>query len=104
MRAILGISAYYHDSSASLILEGTTIAAVQEERFSRRKHDSSFPTQSVLFCLRQARIKLSQVDAIVYYEKPLLTFERLLETHIGSAPRGSQSFVQAMQIWATQEH
>jgi len=100
MRAILGISAYYHDSSASLILEGTTIAAVQEERFSRRKHDSSFPTQSVLFCLRQARIKLSQVDAIVYYEKPLLTFERLLETHIGSAPRGSQSFVQAMQIWA----
>jgi carbamoyltransferase len=99
MKAILGLSAYYHDSAAALIFDGNTIAAAQEERFTRIKHDSSFPTKAILFCLKQAGIELNELDAVVYYEKPLLTFERLLETHIGSAPSGSQSFVQAMQVW-----
>ena len=93
MNAILGISAYYHDSAASLIIDGKTIAAAQEERFSRIKHDSSFPTRAIVFCLKKANIRLNDLDAVIYYEKPLLTFERLLETHVGSAPRGSRSFV-----------
>ena len=100
MNAILGISAYYHDSAASLIIDGKTIAAAQEERFSRIKHDSSFPTRAIVFCLKKANIRLNDLDAVIYYEKPLLTFERLLETHVGSAPRGSRSFVKAMQVWA----
>ncbi len=103
MKAILGLSAYYHDSAASLVFDGNILAAAQEERFTRIKHDSSFPTQAVLFCLNQSGIELNELDTIIYYEKPLLTFERLLETHIGSAPRGSQSFVRAMQIWAKEK-
>ena len=96
---ILGISCFYHDSAASLLKNGEIVAAVQEERFSRKKHDSSFPRLSILYCLKSQKISLSDVKEVVYYEKPLLTFERLMETYLGVAPRGSRSFVTAMQIW-----
>jgi carbamoyltransferase len=96
---ILGISAYYHDSAAALIDGDRVLAAAQEERFSRRKHDAAFPTQAVSFCLESQNLSLADLDAVVYYEKPLLTFERLLETYLGAAPRGGRSFVAAMQVW-----
>ncbi len=96
---ILGLSAYYHDSAAALIDDGTVVAAAQEERFTRKKHDARFPTAAARFCLESQHLSLADVDAVVYYEKPLLTFERLLETYIGAAPRGGRSFVAAMQVW-----
>ena len=96
---ILGISCYYHDSAAALIKDGDIVAAAQEERFSRKKHDSRFPKNAIEYCLNSQGISLSDVEEIVYYEKPLLTFERLLETYLGSAPRGGRSFVAAMQVW-----
>lgn len=96
---ILGISCFYHDSAAALIKNGEIITAVQEERFSRKKHDSSFPLQSIKYCLISQKINLKDIKAIVYYEKPLLTFERLLETYIATSPRGLRSFIAAMQVW-----
>ena len=96
---ILGISCYYHDSAAALLKNGEIITAAQEERFSRKKHDSSFPKNAVNFCLKSQGISLSDVQKIVYYEKPFLTFERLLETYLGTAPRGGRSFVTSMQVW-----
>jgi carbamoyltransferase len=96
---ILGVSAYYHDSAAALIDEGHVVAAAQEERFTRRKHDSRFPLEAARFCLESHNLTLSDLEAVVYYEKPLLTFERLLETYLGAAPRGGRSFVAAMQVW-----
>ena len=99
MTAILGISAYYHDSAAALLVDGNVISAAQEERFSRRKHDPSFPSHAIRSCLDQAGLNISDLDAVTYYEKPLLTFERLLETYIGASPRGGRSFVAAMQTW-----
>ena len=99
MKAILGISAYYHDSAAALLIDGQVASAAQEERFSRRKHDSRFPHNAIRYCLDQAGVSISQLEAVSYYEKPLLTFERLLETYIGAAPRGGRSFVAAMQTW-----
>ena len=96
---ILGLSAYYHDSAAALLVDGEIAAAAQEERFSRKKHDARFPVQAVRFCLDSQGLTLADVDAVVYYEKPLLTFERLLETYLGAAPRGGRSFVAAMQVW-----
>ena len=99
MTAILGISAYYHDSAAALLVDGNVISAAQEERFSRRKHDPSFPSHAIRSCLDQAGLRISDLDAVTYYEKPLLTFERLLETYIGASPRGGRSFVAAMQTW-----
>jgi len=96
---ILGLSCYYHDSAASLLKNGEIIAAAQEERFSRKKHDPNFPTHAVLYCLKSQGITLSDVSHIVYYEKPLLTFERLLETYLGAAPRGGRSFIASMQVW-----
>ena len=96
---ILGISCFYHGSAASLLCNGEIVAAVQEERFSRKKHDSRFPVNAIKYCLESQNIKLSDCDHIVYYEKPLLTFERLLETYLGSAPRGIRSFIAAMQVW-----
>ncbi len=96
---ILGISCFYHDSAASLIHEGEIVAAVQEERFSRKKHDSRFPKNAIKYCLQSQNIDLRDIKSIVYYEKPLLTFERLLETYLGVAPRGSRSFIAAMQVW-----
>ena len=96
---ILGLSCFYHDSAAALIKNGEIIAAAQEERFSRKKHDSGFPENAVLFCLKSQGINLRDVKDVIYYEKPLLTFERLLETYLGTAPRGGRSFVAAMQVW-----
>ena len=99
MSYIIGISAYYHDSAATLIKDGDIVFAIQEERFSRKKHDSSFPKEAISYILKSQGIDLRDVENIVYYEKPLLTFERLLETYIGSAPRGLRSFIAAMQVW-----
>ncbi len=96
---ILGISCFYHDSSAAIIRDGEIIKAVQEERFSRKKHDSRFPINAIRYCLKSQNIDLRDIDSIIYYEKPLLTFERLLETYLGASPRGLRSFIAAMQVW-----
>ena len=96
---ILGISAYYHDSAAALICDGQLIAAAQEERFSRKKHDPGFPKQSIEYCLKQADIKLGDITHIVFYDKPLLKFERLLETYLAYAPKGFRSFMMAIPVW-----
>jgi len=97
--AILGISAFYHDSAATIVLNGKIIAAAQEERFTRIKHDSNFPHNAVEFVLKFSNLKLSDIDHIVFYEKPFLKFERLLETYVAFAPRGFAQFVKAMPIW-----
>ncbi|MDH5325908.1 MAG: carbamoyltransferase [Gammaproteobacteria bacterium] len=99
MTTILGISAYYHDSAASLILDGKIIAAAQEERFTRKKHDAGFPKHSIAYCLNEAGVELANVDKIVFYDKPLVKFERLLETYLAYAPNGFRSFLAAMPIW-----
>ncbi|MDC2998781.1 carbamoyltransferase [Candidatus Pelagibacter sp.] len=99
MKSILGISAFYHDSAACLLIDGKIIAAAQEERFTRIKHDSSYPYNAVKFVLDFAKINLSQVDKIVFFEKPFLKFERLLETYVAFAPKGFLSFSKAMPIW-----
>ena len=96
---LLGISCFYHDSAAVLIGDGEIISAVQEERFSRKKHDSRFPGNAIKYCLKSNNLDLSDIKNIVYYEKPLLTFERLLETYLAVAPRGGRSFIAAMQVW-----
>ena len=96
---ILGISAYYHDSAAALIHDGRIVAAVQEERLSRKKHDPRFPQQAIRCCLAQAGISLAQVDEVVFYDKPLLKFERLLETYLAHVPVGFRSFLKAMPVW-----
>ncbi|CCQ57681.1 MULTISPECIES: carbamoyltransferase family protein [Crocosphaera] len=96
---ILGISAYYHDSAAALVQSGQVIAAAQEERFTRRKHDAKFPKNAISYVLQEANISLRKLDYIVFYEKPLITFERLLETYITYAPKGFRSFVSAMTAW-----
>src|SRR5262245_36016929 len=99
MTSILGISAFYHDSAAALVVDGEIVAAAQEERFSRKKHDASFPAAAIAYCLREARLKANQLDYIAYYEKPLLKFERLLETYLAFAPRGFLSFARAVPQW-----
>ncbi len=99
MTYILGISAFYHDSAAAMVVDGKILAAAQEERFSRKKHDSSYPFHSVEFVLKEANIKLDKVDYIVFYEKPFLKFERLLESYLAFAPRGFKSFSMSMPIW-----
>ncbi|MHA1132737.1 MAG: carbamoyltransferase family protein [Alphaproteobacteria bacterium] len=96
---ILGVSAYYHDSAAALIEDGRVIAAAQEERFTRRKHDAAFPKNAVQYCLSEAQVPLSSLDAVVFYEKPFLKFERLLETYMTTAPRGFRQFLMAMPVW-----
>ncbi|MEG5016363.1 MULTISPECIES: carbamoyltransferase [unclassified Microcoleus] len=96
---ILGISAYYHDSAAALIRDGEIIAAAQEERFSRKKHDARFPKNAIVYCLKEANIDLRELDRIVFYDKPLVKFERLLETYLAYAPQGFRSFLAAMPIW-----
>ncbi|MBU2881389.1 carbamoyltransferase [Psychrosphaera sp. B3R10] len=98
-KKILGISAYYHDSAAAIIEDGKIIAAAQEERFSRNKHDPNFPAQAIQFCLDDTNCNLEQLDAIIFYDKPLLKFERLLETYFANAPFGIRSFIRAMPIW-----
>ena len=99
MTSVLGISSFYHDSAASLIVDGEIVAAVQEERFTRLKHDSSFPVNSIKFILKFSNLKLKDIDAIIFYEKPFLKFERLLETYLAFAPKGFLSFSKAMPIW-----
>ena len=96
---ILGISAFYHDSAACLLKDGEIIAAAQEERFTRKKHDAAFPHYAIKYCLKEANITASQIDNIVFYEKPFVKFERLLETYLAFAPRGFTSFVKAMPVW-----
>lgn len=96
---ILGISAFYHDSAAALIEDGQPIAAAQEERFTRKKHDAGFPTLAIEYCLKERGITLKDVDHIVFFEKPFLKFERLLETYLASVPKGFNSFRMAMPIW-----
>jgi carbamoyltransferase len=97
--SILGISAFYHDSAACILKEGKIIAAAQEERFSRKKHDFSYPHNAIEFVLKNANLKLSEVDQIVFFEKPFLKFERLLETYVAFAPKGFVSFAKAMPLW-----
>jgi carbamoyltransferase len=99
MKTILGISAFYHDSAASILVDGKIIAAAQEERFTRKKHDSSYPFNAIEFVLNFTKIKLNDVDQIIFFEKPFLKFERLLETYVAFAPMGFKSFCMAMPIW-----
>jgi carbamoyltransferase len=99
MTAVLGISAYYHDSAAALVVDGEIVAAVQEERFTRKKHDDGFPANAVASCLDQAGLEPGQLDYVGFYDKPLLKFERLLETYLACAPLGFRSFLRAMPLW-----
>ncbi len=99
MNKILGISAFYHDSAAAIIIDGKIIAAAQEERFSRKKHDSSFPNNAINFVLNFSNLKLAEIDHIVFFEKPFLKFERILETYVAMAPKGFMQFSKAMPIW-----
>ena len=96
---ILGLSAFYHDSAAALVRDGVVIAAAQEERFTRKKHDPSFPTNAVRWCLKEAGLAPKDVDKVAFYDKPILKFDRLLETYLAFAPRGFQSFAKAMPLW-----
>jgi len=98
---ILGISAYYHDSAACLVEDGRIVAAAQEERFTRKKHDASFPSRAARYCLREAGITASQLDLVGFYEKPLVKFSRLIETYIACAPRGLTSYLMALPLWLT---
>ena len=99
MTTILGISCFYHDSAATIIENGNIIAAAQEERFTRIKHDPSYPYNAIEFVLDYSKKKLSEIDKIVFYEKPFLKFERLLETYIAFAPKGFSSFRKSMPVW-----
>ena len=98
-KTILGLSAYYHDSAAALVKDGEIVAAAQEERFSRKKHDAGFPGSAIRYCLTEAGLSLADVDEVVFYDKPLIKFERLLETYLSYAPNGLRSFIAAMPIW-----
>lgn len=100
---ILGISAYYHDSAAALLCDGEIVAAAQEERFSRRKHDAAFPSRAAAFCLERAGLTIADVDVVAFYEKPLLKFERLIDTYLAFAPRGLPSFVASMPVWTREK-
>ena len=99
MTKILGISAFFHDSAASLLINGEVICAVQEERFTRKKHDSSFPLNSIDYILKDSKLSLNEIDYIVFYEKPFLKFERLIETYVSNVPKGFISFAKAMPVW-----
>ena len=99
MSNILGISAYYHDSAAALLQSGEIVVAAQEERFTRKKHDHRFPYNAVDYCLKEAGIEAGDIDHVVFYDKPLLKFDRLLETYLAFAPQGWNSFMRAMPLW-----
>ena len=99
MTYIIGISAFYHDSAAAIIKDGEIIAAAQEERFTRIKHDPSFPINSINYILKNVGCNLDEINYVVFYEKPFLKFERLLETYVACAPKGFQSFKKSMPIW-----
>ena len=96
---ILGISAFYHDSAACLVRDGEIVAAAQEERFTRKKHDFNFPTNAVNYCLQEGNVAASKLDYVAFYDKPFIKFERLLETYLAYAPRGLKSFIMAMPLW-----
>ena len=100
---VLGISAFYHDSAAAIVRDGKIVAAAQQERFTRDKHDSSFPDQAIAYCLKEAGVTLDQVDYVGFYDKPLLTFNRLLETYLAYAPAGLPSFVKAIPVWVKEK-
>ena len=99
MTAILGLSAFYHDSAAALLVDGDVVAAAQEERFSRKKHDARFPHNAIEYVLQESGIELDAVDHVAFYDKPFLKFERLLETYVANAPRGFKSFQMAIPVW-----
>ena len=103
MTAILGLSAFYHDSAAALIVDGRIVAAAQEERFSRKKHDAGFPSAAVAYCLNEAGLELAQVDFVAFYEKPILKFDRLIETYLAFAPDGFKSFRSAIPVWVKEK-
>jgi len=96
---ILGISAFYHDSAAALVVNGEIVAAAQEERFSRRKHDARFPEHAIRYCLEQGGLEHRELDSVVFYDKPFLKFERLIETYLMFAPSGFRSFRMALPLW-----
>src|ERR1039458_9859678 len=99
MTAILGISAFYHDSAAALVVDGDIISAAQEERFTRKKHDPGFPANAVAYCLAEAGLQAEDLNCIAFYDKPLTKFDRLLETYLAYAPAGFRSFRLAMPLW-----
>jgi carbamoyltransferase len=101
--SVLGISAFYHDSAAAIVINDKIIAAAQEERFTRKKHDANFPINAINYILKEANLKLSEIDYIVFYEKPFLKFERLIETYVGFAPRGFISFCKSMPLWLNEK-
>ncbi len=103
MTSVLGISAFYHDSAAAIIVDGKIVAAAQEERFTRKKHDASYPKNAINYVLNEACLKLSEVKHVVFYEKPFLKFERLLETYVGFSPRGFKSFSLSMPLWLSEK-
>ena len=103
MTSVLGISAFYHDSAAAIVVDGEIIAAAQEERFTRKKHDAGYPKHAIDYVLKEAGLKLSEVDHVVFYEKPFLKFERLLETYIGFSPSGFKSFSMSMPLWLSEK-
>src|SRR4029077_11078999 len=96
---LLGISAFYHDSAAALVERGQIVAAAQEERFTRKKHDAGFPIHAIRYCLEAGKVDLDGIDHVVFFEKPFVKFERLLETYLANAPRGFESFRMAMPLW-----
>src|SRR3954469_15597649 len=96
---ILGLSAYYHDSAACLVEDGRIVAAAQEERFTRKKHDPDFPANAIRYCLEAGKIREEEIDYVAFYDKPLLKFDRLLETYLAFAPAGFRSFRLAMPVW-----
>ena len=96
---ILGLSAYYHDSAACLVIDGEIVAAAQEERFTRKKHDDAFPVHAIKYCLQEAKIGPADLDYVVFYDKPFLKFERLFETYLAFAPKGFKSFATSLPIW-----
>src|SRR6476620_5727511 len=99
MTSILGISAFYHDSAAALVVDGEIVAAAQEERFTRKKHDAAFPASAIEYCLREGGVKAEELNYIAFYDKPLTKFDRLLETYLAYAPAGFRSFREAMPVW-----
>ncbi len=103
MTSVLGISAFYHDSAAAIIVNGEIVAAAQEERFTRKKHDASYPKNAINYVLKESVLKLNEVDHVVFYEKPFLKFERLLETYIGFSPNGFKSFSMSMPLWLSEK-
>src|SRR5262245_41187008 len=96
---ILGLSAFYHDSAACLVRDGEIIAAAQEERFTRKKHDHGFPTHAIRYCLQEGGLESGELDLVAFYDKPFIKFERLLTTYLAYAPRGLNSFIKAMPLW-----